>query len=338
MGRKMWMFVFLAFSILALVIAGNGGRAEAQCGSSMSSCKNCHEVQGQDPVSNKGAWHQQHAFGDFCEFCHAGNAQAKDKDAAHQGMVDPMADVKASCQGCHPDDYMKRAKSYATTLGVELKAGGGGAAPSAGAGKGGGTAPPAGKKGGTAVTPSTTTGVVVPKGGKLIDYNKLYQVYLENREGKRTPGRGNLVLLAIDILLLFVFIGVVWRLEGWGPRLLAWWQQEVVMVTPGAGAVERVPGRVPMPSWSELAERPKTVEPSLPTELEALFRRRPELQRLWPELVRADAPTLEAVARVLQNKETREALRRLSQIDPTLIVALRGLNDKERALLFAMLQ
>jgi cytochrome c553 len=40
--------------------------ASAQCGSQASSCKNCHEVQGQMPVNNDGsAWHKSHAFGDF---------------------------------------------------------------------------------------------------------------------------------------------------------------------------------------------------------------------------------------------------------------------------------
>ena len=28
------------------------------------------------PVANNGDWHKVHAFGDFCEFCHAGNVQA----------------------------------------------------------------------------------------------------------------------------------------------------------------------------------------------------------------------------------------------------------------------
>ncbi|MEJ2352930.1 MAG: hypothetical protein P8Y03_24345, partial [Anaerolineales bacterium] len=41
------------------------GRASAQCGSQASSCKNCHEVQGEDPVNNDGTgWHESHAFGD----------------------------------------------------------------------------------------------------------------------------------------------------------------------------------------------------------------------------------------------------------------------------------
>jgi hypothetical protein len=87
-------------------------------------------VQNLDPVNAKGDWHVQHAFGDFCEFCHAGNVAATDKDAAHEGMVAPLADVQASCQQCHADDLTEKAQVYATTLGVDLN-NGGGAAPTA---------------------------------------------------------------------------------------------------------------------------------------------------------------------------------------------------------------
>ena len=37
----------------------------AQCGSQASSCKNCHEVKGENAVNAKGDWHISHAFGDF---------------------------------------------------------------------------------------------------------------------------------------------------------------------------------------------------------------------------------------------------------------------------------
>ena len=100
---------FLALSILGLVLLIASGvwlataqPASAQCGSQASSCKNCHEVQGQKPVNNDGtAWHQSHAFGDFCYICHGGNSQVMDKTAAHTGMVPPLSDVKAACQQCH---------------------------------------------------------------------------------------------------------------------------------------------------------------------------------------------------------------------------------------------
>jgi len=95
----------------------------AQCGSQASSCKNCHEVKGEDSVNAKGDWHTQHAFGDFCEFCHAGNVQATDEAAAHQGMVQPLGDVKANCSSCHAADYQTKAEPYAKTLGVTIGAG-----------------------------------------------------------------------------------------------------------------------------------------------------------------------------------------------------------------------
>lgn len=101
--------------------------ANAQCGSSASSCKNCHEVQGEYPVNNDGtSWHQAHAFGDFCEFCHAGNVQATDEAGAHTGMEAPLDNVQASCGNCHAADLDERAQVYAMALGVEIGSGGSG--------------------------------------------------------------------------------------------------------------------------------------------------------------------------------------------------------------------
>jgi hypothetical protein len=135
MHHKKTAFSFL-FAGLALVIAASiflatASPASAQCGSQASSCKNCHEVQGQDPVNSDGTgWHQSHAFGDFCYICHAGNQQATDKAAAHQGMVDPLSDIKAACQQCHVADLDARAQVYASALGVEV--GSGSTAPASG--------------------------------------------------------------------------------------------------------------------------------------------------------------------------------------------------------------
>ncbi|MBE2196995.1 MAG: hypothetical protein IAE79_00195, partial [Anaerolinea sp.] len=106
--------------------------AQAQCGSSASSCRNCHEVQGEDPVNTDGTnWHEAHAFGDFCEFCHAGNVQATDKETAHVGMEAPLDNVQVSCGNCHAADLAARADVYAVALGVEI--GGGGSASGSGA-------------------------------------------------------------------------------------------------------------------------------------------------------------------------------------------------------------
>jgi len=114
----------MALVIAASIFLMTATPVRAQCGSQASSCKNCHEVQGQDPVNADGTgWHQSHAFGDFCYICHAGNNQAKDKAAAHEGMVAPLSDIQAACQQCHVADLDARAQVYATALGVEVGSG-----------------------------------------------------------------------------------------------------------------------------------------------------------------------------------------------------------------------
>ena len=110
--------------VLTMVLLMTATPASAQCGSQASSCKNCHEVQAQDPVNADGTgWHQSHAFGDFCYICHGGNQQATDETAAHEGMVDPLSDIQASCQQCHVADLQDRAQVYASALGVEIGSG-----------------------------------------------------------------------------------------------------------------------------------------------------------------------------------------------------------------------
>jgi hypothetical protein len=128
MRHKKISFTMVAVGILFIITTGawlaTATPVKAQCGSQASSCKNCHEVQGQDPVNNDGKpWHTSHAFGDFCYICHGGNNQSTDIDAAHTGMVDPLSDIKASCQQCHPNDLQERAQVYASALSVELGSG-----------------------------------------------------------------------------------------------------------------------------------------------------------------------------------------------------------------------
>ncbi len=132
--RKLLVFMFASGGVLLAVTAGislwllTPQPVDAQCGSQASSCKNCHEVQAQFSVnSDDTGWHESHAFGDFCYVCHAGNQQATEMDAAHEGLVPPMSDVEASCQQCHSNDLNDRAQVYATILGVSLVGGGTGA-------------------------------------------------------------------------------------------------------------------------------------------------------------------------------------------------------------------
>lgn len=162
----------------------------AQCGSQASSCKNCHEVQGQAPVNNDGtAWHTAHAFGDFCYICHAGNSQAADETAAHTGMVPPLADVKASCMQCHPNDLQERAQVYATALGIEIGAGAPAPAPA------GQPSPAGGGTAGTATTPGVPAATALDTHDpNLVDYARRYnEVVL----GEKPVNWGNVILAAL---------------------------------------------------------------------------------------------------------------------------------------------
>src|SRR5512135_3385000 len=113
MPNRKAILLFVATGVIFVVASAvwliTATPAKAQCGSQASSCKNCHEVQGQKPVNNDGTpWHTSHAFGDFCYICHGGNQQATDETAAHTGMVPPLSDIKASCASCHPNDLQAR--------------------------------------------------------------------------------------------------------------------------------------------------------------------------------------------------------------------------------------
>ncbi len=191
MPRQQIRYMILLF-LLAALVAGfyvllTPTETSAQCGSQASSCKNCHEVQGQDPVNNDGtAWHTSHAFGDFCYICHAGNNQSTDKTAAHTGMVSPLADIQASCLQCHPNDLQERAQVYATALGVTI--GETGSSPSSAA-----TTP---------VTTNTLTASPCVLSGaelavddpNLVDYTQRYN---EIVLGKKPINWGNIILAGL---------------------------------------------------------------------------------------------------------------------------------------------
>jgi hypothetical protein len=187
------------FTGLAIVIAvgfylTTATPASAQCGSQASSCKNCHEVQGEKPVNNDGtSWHTSHAFGDFCYICHGGNQQATDKVAAHEGMVDPLSDIKASCQQCHATDLDARAKVYADKLGVTLGASAAAAAPAA--------APAAGSTDASAVSaaPAQSCNDMVVNDPNAVNY---VQNYDEIVLGKKPINWGNSILIGLIGLML----------------------------------------------------------------------------------------------------------------------------------------
>ena len=188
--RKLYILLGTA-GLLILIVCGIAlalpQPVKAQCGSQASSCKNCHEVQAKDPVNADGTnWHQAHAFGDFCYICHGGNNQATDKDAAHAGMVAPLADVKAACQQCHPNDLDARAQVYASALGVQVAPAG---------------PTPAGVTAATAtpvavVQPATDpqSPAAAPDNASIVDY---VQRYDENALGQKATNWGNVILVTL---------------------------------------------------------------------------------------------------------------------------------------------
>jgi len=196
MQRKYFFTFLIATGVLLVTAAGiwlaTANPVNAQCGSAASSCKNCHEVQGEMPVNNDGtAWHTSHAFGDFCYICHAGNQQATDVSGAHTGMVPPLSDIKASCMQCHPNDLQDRAQVYATALGVEI--GGGTIA--------GATTPPVVENTPIETQPEVSASVTTAldvNDPNLVDFVQNYdQVVL----GKFPTNWGNIILFAMIGLL-----------------------------------------------------------------------------------------------------------------------------------------
>jgi hypothetical protein len=192
MNQKRITFFFLTVGLLMVTGAlflMTATPVKAQCGSQASSCKNCHETQAQDPVNNDGTtWHTQHAFGDFCYLCHAGNNQATEKTAAHTGMVAPLSDVVTNCKSCHPNDYETLAQTYATTLGTQI--GTGGTAPAA-------TGQPASSTSAAPAATEVAPAVVVPA-ADMVDYTQRYDAVVL---GKHPTNWGNLILILLIAMI-----------------------------------------------------------------------------------------------------------------------------------------
>ena len=201
MRQKRTPFFFLTLGML-LVAGGfflvTATPARAQCGSQASSCKNCHETQAQDPVNNDGTtWHTQHAFGDFCYLCHAGNNQATDKVISHTGMVAPLADINASCKSCHPTDTLAKAQIYATTLGQQVGTGGSAAAA---------TDLPA-----SSAAPTTAPAALV-QAADMVDYSQRYEA---QALGKTPVNIGNIILIAFLAVIVLGGGFFILKREGW---------------------------------------------------------------------------------------------------------------------------
>lgn len=289
--------------------------ASAQCGTAASSCKNCHETQGKMSVANNGDWHKAHAFGDFCEFCHAGNVQATVAEEAHTGMVSPFGDVKASCQGCHPSDYDKLAQTYAATLGVDLTAAGGGT------GGNNSATPPA--SGGDSSSCAST--VSAPLGGEQIDYNLLYA-----QATAATPlvsNWGNVILILLLLGTALAFFVTAWSWEDWGQKVAGWINRNVAPVSQAVVAA------------TARSDGGATLTADNAAQVQTLLAQKPELSGLLPKLLNLPSETLAALDTLLTNPERgSDLLQALGKVDAEVINSLRQLGAKDRNLLLALLK
>jgi hypothetical protein len=195
------LMLVLAIGLFFLLPAQS---VSAQCGSQASSCKNCHETQGQDPVGNDlTTWHGQHAFGDFCYLCHGGNNQATEKTAAHTGMTKPLSDIVASCKSCHAKDYEARAQIYANTLGITIESLKATLAATAVA--------PAGAPAVQAAAAAPASVSAVPA-ADMVDYSKRYD---EVALGKKPVNTSNVIAIILIAALVLGGGFFIARREGW---------------------------------------------------------------------------------------------------------------------------
>jgi hypothetical protein len=271
----------------------------AQCGSQASSCKNCHEVQGQDPVNDDGTgWHVSHAFGDFCYICHAGNNQSMDQDEAHAGMVPPLSDIQAGCASCHPADLAERAGVYAATLGIEVGTGGGGNTPSQTSGSQDDPSVT-----GESSSPSAPPAMVVDA-AEVIDFN---QRYAETVLGQRQVNWGNVI---VSLMIAMVAVG------GGG---FVYWNERRQRGLPLVPAKLR-----PTP----------TVAPEMALHLEGFS---DEVAALLPGIASLNPIGLHALKKLLENPDEASALlHSLSRLDPDLVRGVRNLDRESKALLLAL--
>jgi len=311
MHKQKYIPIFLSLCGLAILVTAtlwlSASRASAQCGSQASSCKNCHEIQGQDPVNNDGnGWHQSHAFGDFCYLCHAGNNQSMVKDEAHTGMVDPLSDVQAACQACHPNDLMERAQVYATALGVEVGSGGSSGGSDSSDGSSSSDSSSSDTASAATAAPSDQASqspapVVVASDEDIIDYNQRYE---ETVLGKRTINWGDAILWVLVVVVAL------------GGGAFVYWNERRLRGLP-------------------LISRPAAPAPA--AEVPTMEGYTSEVTALLPLIAKLNPVGLHALKRLLQNPdEASELLHSLSQLDPNLVRRIRSLDRETRNLLLAL--
>lgn len=212
--RRIQLVVPLSLIILlvGIVLGLQPKPTEAACGASTSSCKTCHEVKGEDPVSKKGDWHTQHAFGDFCLACHLGVATANDKAQAHAGIIaKPLAQSSETCASCHPSDTAARVTKYGGSTPSESNTSGNTETP-----KMTGTTTPA-----TGTQDESTNKVIVSPNATQIPASKNpnFDVIDFNKYVGNSPSLLAWIIGVLNIIVLFVLLGIIWR---WKKGIWPW--------------------------------------------------------------------------------------------------------------------
>ncbi len=277
----------------------------AQCGASLSSCKTCHEVKREKPVATQGAWHQQHAFGDFCEFCHGGNTAAKDKATAHQGInTMPLKNAGNTCSSCHPDDYSELAQKYAAILKVDL----GNLE----------TTPPASSQKQQASEEKTTESVArttsastiaIPSGSEIIDFNELLTA-----EKKPPVNYGNIILVALILGLFFVFLIMYWYFN----------RDQIIE------SIKKL--RTSLSSSATTAKSSAETDRAV-----AILNQNPTLRDLVVKLDELDISTLETLSKILSlNGMSERLVKTLGKLDLKLVSTLNKLSEQDLDLLLAL--
>jgi hypothetical protein len=300
--RKNGFFFPLIFGVLlvsGIFIFLPMESVNAQCGSQASSCKNCHEVQGQDPVNNDGTgWHESHAFGDFCYICHGGNNQSTNQEEAHTGMVSPLSDVQTSCASCHPTDLMDRAGVYASALGVEIGTSGG-------SGSSSDPLPTTNQQSSNQEESSGSSSLpMVIDSTEIIDYN---QRYAETVLGQRQINWGNVTVIALIIMI------------GIGGSGFVYWNERKIRGLPF----------FPLHSQEGITSNtPQLVQiEGYPDEIAALL----------PKIAKLNPIGIHALHRLLENPEdASQLLHSLSRLDPELVKQVRKLDRDSKTLLLAL--
>jgi nitrate reductase gamma subunit len=112
------VWIGLGLIILLAAVVSDVHRTEAQA---ESSCVNCHETQGKNPVRAVGQWHIQHSTL-ACEACHGGNPAAASQEAAHAGQTTNPLEAGTACEVCHSGTAQENVAAYKLLITPEAAA------------------------------------------------------------------------------------------------------------------------------------------------------------------------------------------------------------------------